>query len=111
MNECSDCGYLSADPIYVCPRCEADAGAAGYPPTAAIADDRPAPHYPCPECMGTSWRVVATFERGRWVDDDTYMDHDPPQLRVSSVGMDGAICDGCGHVMDLSEALQERGNG
>lgn len=107
MHECPDCGYLSADPIAECPRCEDVVEVTEDASTAAIADDRPAPHYPCPQCMGITWRVLATFERGRWVDEDTYVDYDPPRLVVSSVLMSRADCDNCGYIVDLSTALSE----
>lgn len=66
-----------------------------------INDLAPSPWWPCPECGGVALRAIVHFERGRWVDEGTYVALDPPDGVVGSVQASDVTCDGCGHRFDI----------
>lgn len=71
-------------------------------PTAATTDEAPSPWWPCPECGGAHFRVICVFERGEWVDEDTYVHHDPPSGTPTAIDVGVVTCVLCGHRFDIA---------
>jgi hypothetical protein len=65
-------------------------------------DDEPSKCWPCPECGSVEFRPAScVFERGGWVDDETWRADDPPNGHPTAIAMD-VTCLNCGHEFDIA---------